>query len=85
MATGSADATTRLWAMPTGQLIAALPHNGKILALTFAGDSSLLVTGSADQTVKMWSVPDAREVLLLRDKSPISGVALGIHVKRDTV
>lgn len=56
LATGSADATTRLWDLASGRERATLQKCcGEIYALAFAPDSRTLVTGSTDATLKFWS------------------------------
>ncbi len=54
-ATGSEDATARVWDAHTGRAIGpALPHSGKITRVQFSPDSRYLATASQDGTARVW-------------------------------
>ncbi|MCW5558219.1 MAG: WD40 repeat domain-containing protein, partial [Verrucomicrobiae bacterium] len=63
LATGSADATARLWDAATGAPIAVLPGvSGGVSAVSFSPDGRTLATGHNDGPVKLWSVRARTEI-----------------------
>ncbi|MBV8431426.1 MAG: WD40 repeat domain-containing protein [Solirubrobacterales bacterium] len=66
LATGSTDATVRLWDLATGQTITTLaPHSGYIVSVTFSPDGRTLVTTSTDRTVRLWDPASGRPTAIL--------------------
>jgi eukaryotic-like serine/threonine-protein kinase len=62
LATGSDDATLRLWNTRTGLETAKLPeHSSAVFALAFAHNGTFLVSGDGDGTLRLWDVA-TREV-----------------------
>jgi WD40 repeat protein len=57
IAAGSADDKAYLWNLPSGTLLAALPHPGPVLSVTYGHSSDILVTGGADGAARMWTLP----------------------------
>ena len=56
-ATGSRDATVRLWSVPDGRPLAVLTgHSKTVTGVAFAPDGRHLASGSADGTVRLWDV-----------------------------
>lgn len=57
LATGSADATIRLWETETGKLLTVFEgHSGQVRTVMFSADDSKILTSSADATIRLWSV-----------------------------
>ncbi|WP_115384530.1 WD40 repeat domain-containing protein [Jannaschia formosa] len=55
LATGSWDATARLWGTVTGAPLATLKgNNAGVLSVAFSPDGARLATGSADGTARLW-------------------------------
>jgi WD40 repeat protein len=87
LATGGADAVTRLWNVQTGMEVIR-PLRGHLQGITemvFSPDGTTLATGSTDNTVKLWHVPTGRELLTFKDSSEPSfspdGSALLLHTR----
>lgn len=56
LATGSCDATVRLWDLATGQTAATLfGHTELVTSAAFSTDGRTLATGSRDGTVRLWT------------------------------
>jgi hypothetical protein len=63
LASGSADATVRLWNTATGSATGTLHgHSGAVNSVAFAADGAMVASGGADGTVRLWN--------------PVSGAAL---------
>jgi WD40 repeat protein len=73
IASGSADGSVRVWNLdgedektkegkPAYLLIG---HLGRVNAVAFSPDNSLIVSGSEDQTVRVWSTSVRKEILML--------------------
>ncbi|WP_214327014.1 nSTAND1 domain-containing NTPase [Nonomuraea sediminis] len=56
MAVGSADNTTRLWDLTTGEVTQTLAHPEPVTAVAYRDDRTL-VTNSADSVVRLWTLP----------------------------
>jgi WD40 repeat protein len=64
LASGSNDATVRVWDVPGRRLAAVLRgHAGAVNALAFAPDDRRLYTGGVDGTVRLWDVAAARPLV----------------------
>jgi WD40 repeat protein len=56
LASGSGDATVRLWSPTTGALLQTLQgHSGWVFTVAFSPDGTRLASGSEDATVRLWS------------------------------
>jgi len=60
LATGSADATARLWKVsdPSAEPVILRGHAGPIYTLAFSQDGQWLATGSWDNTARLWNMGD---------------------------
>jgi WD40 repeat protein len=57
LATGSTDATVRLWDPATGQATATLfGHAEFVTSMAFSPDGRTLASGSRDRTVRLWAL-----------------------------
>jgi WD40 repeat protein len=56
LASGSYDATARVWDAASGTLLSTLAgHQAQVFGVAFHPREALLATGSIDQTVRLWS------------------------------
>ena len=61
LATGSADATVRLWEMPSGTSLATYKgHTAVVNAIAWMSDSKSLASASSDKTIRVWKVPEKK-------------------------
>lgn len=66
LATGSDDATLRLWDTATGNEQAVLPgHGNAVFAAAFAHAGKFLISGGGDGTLRLWDVFARKEVRTL--------------------
>jgi WD40 repeat protein/class 3 adenylate cyclase len=76
IATGSGDASARIWDGETGKLESELVgHTGTLVTVDWAPDSRRLVTAGSDGTAKVWAVSkvEGRELLTLSAQQTRSG------------
>ena len=78
LASGSADATARIWDAWTGSPKLVLEgHAGKVNTVAFTPDGSRLVTGSDDYTVRVWDTAGGEVVNVLQDSGhPIRSLVI---------
>ncbi|KAG1665978.1 hypothetical protein FOA52_003203 [Chlamydomonas sp. UWO 241] len=70
LATGSEDATARLWDVATGKERAVLTgHSHGVTTLAFSPDGKTLATGSDDRTARLWDVATGKERAVLTGHS----------------
>jgi small GTP-binding protein len=77
LASGSHDATIRLWEVPTGKLLRTFEgHNGLVTSVAFSKDGALLASGSRDATIRFWLAKIGKPLGILRGHSSlVSSVA----------
>jgi WD40 repeat protein len=64
LATGSMDATIRLWNTVTGRTIASLPgHMQETTDVAFSPDGRTLASLGRNESLKLWHLPTLREVV----------------------
>ncbi len=51
---GTADGTAKVWALPSGELIATIKQEDWVTSVSFSPDSQYLATGSRDGNVRIW-------------------------------
>ena len=77
LATGSGDATVRIWDPDTGHCRHTLTgHTGWVNALAIAPDSHWLATASGDATVRIWDPDTGHCLSALRTASSLSALAV---------
>ncbi len=55
MASGSSDATIKLWNLASGQELRTLAeHTDVVWSVAFRPDGQILASGSNDNTIKIW-------------------------------
>lgn len=70
LASGSQDATIKLWEVDSGRRLGTLlGHSHVVNSVAFRPDGKMLATGSSDKTTKLWSVPDGAELYTLHGHS----------------
>ena len=56
IASGSGDATIRLWNAKTGKLLKTLTgHTDSVLSVVFSPDGNTIASGSGDATIRLWN------------------------------
>jgi WD40 repeat protein len=66
LATGSYDATAKLWEAETGkELLTLTGHSNSITTVAWSPDGKRLATGSLDATAKVWDAQAGKELLTL--------------------
>ncbi|MEH2425326.1 MAG: hypothetical protein V7K48_31815 [Nostoc sp.] len=66
LASGSADATIKLWNLETGKEIRTLTgHDNNVRSVSFSPDSKTLASGSDDKTIKLWNLETGKEIRTL--------------------
>jgi WD40 repeat protein len=66
IASGSGDATIKLWRVSDGALVRTLTgHTDSVNSVAFSPDGSLIASGSDDRTIKLWRVSDGALVRTL--------------------
>jgi WD40 repeat protein len=70
LASGSRDATARVWSAATGESEQILRGHGtyRVYGVAFSPDDSKLVTASGDETAKVWSLKTGKVEAVLQDK-----------------
>lgn len=70
LASGSFDATIKLWDVITGKEQATLKgHKREVTFVAFSPDGNALATGSYDQTIKLWDLKTRKENATLKGHS----------------
>jgi WD40 repeat protein len=78
LATGSADATVRLWEMPSGSPLATYKgHTALVGAVTWMPDGKSLASASYDKTVRVWKAPDKKPAAGKKAEEEKSSAATG--------
>lgn len=77
VATGSADATARLWDAQSGRELHRLQHKGHVVDLSFSTRGKWLATASEDGVGRVWDVETGAPVAILSGATqPLSSISL---------
>jgi WD40 repeat protein/serine/threonine protein kinase len=60
--TASADHTTRLWHIGSGQELRIFAHSGEVYSAVFSPDGKYVLSGSEDMTVRLWDVTTGQQI-----------------------
>jgi WD40 repeat protein len=85
LASGSSDATIKLWDVATGKEQATLKgHKAGVICVAFSPDGKTLASGSNrdDTTIKLWDVATGKEQATLKGHKTGSGVTFSPDGKR---
>jgi WD40 repeat protein len=70
LASGSADATIKLWGLSNCQEIRTLiGHTDAVISVAISSDGQVLASGSADATIKLWNLETYQEIHTLSGHS----------------
>ena len=76
LASASWDGTARLWAIPSGRLLASLRAQLMgVNGLAFTPDGRRLAAGTGDGLIKLWKIENHQEVLTLKALGGVVNVA----------
>lgn len=77
VASGSADATVRLWNAESGEEMCLLRgHHGAVNAIAFGGSCSRLISGGDDGTLRLWDTDFREQVFAVKaHEGPVTAVA----------
>src|SRR5258708_38942905 len=71
LASGSSDATVRLWDVSAGREAAVLQkHTGWVHAVAFTPDGRVLASGGIDGIIRLWDVTTGEELASYQKHSP---------------
>jgi sugar lactone lactonase YvrE len=76
VATGSDDATVKLWDVASGQeLFTLYGHTSHIWGLAFSPDGTILASASEDDTIRLWNVNNGSLIRTIENGSDVAGIA----------
>lgn len=78
LASGSKDATVKLWSLPAGKLLRVLTDQfNEVTAVAFTPDSKVVGAWSLGETCKFWSVPEGEFLQRLNSqRDSVGGMAI---------
>ncbi|PSB47423.1 hypothetical protein C7B80_09550 [Cyanosarcina cf. burmensis CCALA 770] len=75
LASGSTDATVKLWNVSTGECVKTFQgHTHWIRSVAFCPQGKILASSSEDETVKLWDISTGECIRTLRSKKPYEGM-----------
>ncbi|MCD6515260.1 MAG: hypothetical protein J7L07_10090, partial [Candidatus Odinarchaeota archaeon] len=75
IASGSSDATVRVWDAASGELLRTLEdHGGWVYSVAWSPDGRYIASGSRDATVRVWDVRNSEEVVVKELGSSVNSV-----------
>lgn len=84
-ASGSDDGTVRVWAVPSGRLLATLGgmNNAEVFAVAFSTDGKYLLSGGSDRLLRLWDLQTQKPIRSMRGHTgSIRAVAFSPDGKR---
>jgi WD40 repeat protein len=83
LASGTADATIKLWDLRTCQEIRTLTgHTDAVISVAISSEGKVLASGSADATIKLWNLDTSQEIYTLSGhSSSVLSVAISSNGK----
>ncbi len=75
LATGSNDATARLWDVETGRQLASLAHDGGVVTVAFDASGRYVATGSKDGAARVWAAQQGGVIAEIRFESEVREIA----------
>jgi WD40 repeat protein len=83
IATGSDDATTKVWDAQSGKELLTLSVGSIVNSIAFSPDGTRIATGSADATARVWDAQGGKELLTLKGHSySVNSVAFSSDGRR---
>ena len=82
IATGSDDATTKVWDAQSGKELLTLSVGANVYSVAFSPDGRRILTGSTDDTARVWDAQSGEELLTLSVGAIVYSVAFSPDDKR---
>ncbi|HKY53962.1 MAG TPA: hypothetical protein VJM08_06625, partial [Anaerolineales bacterium] len=74
VASGSVDATVRVWEATIGREVARMTHDARVFSAAFSPDGKYVVSGSSDTTARVWEATTGQEVARMNHDDSVLSV-----------